>query len=206
MKVVVMLIALVGCGQEPTGRTKSPRAISMLIADSTKKFQEAKTVLGQRISDIRELLDAIEKMKLTKDRNRLERIRGFFRFDSNSIKKITGTEEANTQAKRLVGSIKRWRAIELELTQVDSTFSEVLDELHETKLKVDKRMFVLVRRSGHSVPGHDKDALLKIETDAIQELIDEGEINVGKLVKSLAEGTDAIETATRIVEKKLGKL
>ena len=181
MRVMVVLIALMSCGPEPTGHTQSPRAISMLIADSTTQFRGAKKVLGQRISDIRELLDAIEKMKITKDRNRLERIRGFFRFDRNAVKKVTGTEEANIQAKRLVGSVKRWQAIELELTQVDSTVSGVLDELNETKLKVDKRIFKLVHRSGGSVSDYDNDALLRFEYDAIAELIDEGEINVTRI-------------------------
>ena len=204
MRVIIVLIALWGCGQQPVGHTQSPQAISMLIADSTRQFQGARTVLSQHILNIRELLDAIEKMKLTKDRNRLKRIRDFFSFDVNSAGKLTSEDDA--QVKHLLGSVKRWQALELELTQVDSTVSGVLAELHKTKLEVDERMFLLADRSGRSIDSYDKDALLKVEEDAIEQLINEGKLNVGELVKSLGEGMEAIETVTRVVEEKLSKL
>lgn len=206
MKIMILIIALVGCGQEPTGQTKGPREVVRLITDSTRRFQEAKNLLTQPILDIRQLLATIEKMKVTEKQRKIQLIRRVLLFDTDAIKKLINRSEINIQVKRQSNLAKQWRAVELELTKAESIASKVLDELHEAKLKIDKKMFLLVHRSGRVVPDYDNKTLMKIEDDAIHKLIDQEQINVGELIVMIDEGLNGINTARKLVEQKLNKL
>ena len=206
MKIMILVIALVGCGQEPTGQIQGPRAVVRLITDSTRQFQEAKIFLTQPILDIRQLLGKIEKMKLTEKRKKIQLIRRALLFDTDAIKKLINRSEINIQVKRQLNLAKQWRAVELELTKAESIANKVLDELHEAKLKIDKQMFLSVYRSGRTVPDYDNKTLMEIENDAIHKLIDQEQLNVGKLVVMIDEGLNGINTARKLAEQKLNKL
>ena len=206
MKIMIVVIALVGCGQEPTGHIRGPREVARLIADSTRQFQEAKIFLTQSISDIRQMLEAIDKMRLTEKREKIQLIRRILRFDTDAIKKMTNRGEVNAQVKHQLDLARQWQEIKLELTQADSIVSGVLDELHQTKLMVDKRMHLLLNSSGHTVADYGDDALLKIEDDAIHQLIDQEQINVGKLINMIDESLANFNVSRKLLEKKLNKL